>query len=314
MKSDLIIFIVGPTAVGKSDVALELAKKIKGEIVSCDAMQVYREITIASNKPSNKILKEIPHHLINVVSVENEFDVAKFNQLALAAIKKILLKKCVPIIVGGSGLYMQVLLDGIFDGASKNESLRQEYEKIAAQKGNQFLYEKLKIQDPDAAKKIHPNNIKRVIRALEVCALHKTPLSRVQKNRSGIWGKYDIRIFALTMEREKMYELINDRVERMFDQGLVDEVKKLRDIKLSKTASLMIGVKEIKAYLDGEYDLNRAKSLIKQNTRHYAKRQLTWFRKEKRLSWVSVEDVNHLQLIVKEIFNHIKSNNKKGIS
>ncbi len=283
-----IIFIVGPTAVGKTDIAFLLAKKINGEIVSCDSMQVYKELSIASNKPPRETLKNISHHLINVVSVAKNFDVAAFRKRALAAIKKIHQKNKIPLIVGGSGLYMAILLDGIFTQAKKNLRLRQKLENEARAKGSQFLYEKLQSVDPAAAAKIHANDTRRIVRALEVFLSTKKPISQLQKERQGIWGCYDIKIFALSRERSELYEAINARVEAMFTQGLVEEIKKISKKRLSKTAQGILGIAEVQGFLKGEYDLERAKYLLKLKTRHYAKRQLTWFKRDKRLQWVNM--------------------------
>ena len=281
-----IIFIAGPTAIGKTQFALDLAKEITGEIISCDSMQVYREIRVASNKPSAEVLKEIPHHLINVVSIEEEFDAARFNRLALKAIEDIHRRERTPLVVGGTGLYMQILLDGIFESKPKNESLREELKEKAKEKGISFLYDILKIEDPAAAQKIHPNDLRRIIRALEVTRTEKRPFSELQKNRQGLWGKYDIQIFGLNRPRQELYERIEARVEQMFENGLVEEIKSLENRNWSKTAQNIIGVREVLGYLKKEYDLKRAKELMKLNTRHLAKKQLTWFRKDQRIEWI----------------------------
>jgi len=286
MNSEKIIFIVGPTAIGKSDVAFFLSKKVQGEIVSCDSMQVYKEIDIASNKPSKDVLGEIPHHLVNILSVEEEFDVARYNDLALKAIKEIHGRKRVPVIVGGSGMYMQVLLDGIFNGGVKNESLRKDLKDQARQYGNQVLYDRLKEEDPQAAQKIHPNDVRRVIRALEICMTEKVPISQLQKQREGLWGKYDISIVALNRDRQELYGHINARVEKMVQEGLGEEIRKLKDARFSLTAKKIIGVQEILGFLNKEYDLEQAKEHMKLNTRRLAKRQLTWFRKDERIEWM----------------------------
>jgi len=302
-----IIFIVGPTGVGKTEVSLLLAKKLKAEIISCDSMQVYKEIHVVSNKPSERILKGIPYHLINVVSVIKEFDVAHFRRKVVAAISKIHKANKIPIIVGGSGLYMQVLLDGIFKGPKKNERLRQKLEEEGQQKGNQVLYERLQQLDPHAAGKIHSHDRKRIIRALEVCLTSKKPIFELQKNRRGLWGKFDIKIFALTRDRQQLYDLINQRVEVMLDEGLIDEIRKLLSLKLSSTAKSILGLKEMGGFLKGEYDLDRARYLMKLNTRHYAKRQLTWFRKDKRIQWITIGKNQTTAQIVSEILEEIKS-------
>lgn len=299
--SSKIIFIVGPTAVGKSAAALKLAKKIQGEIISCDSMQVYKEINIASNKPSEREQNLIRHHLIDVVSVSEDFNVSLFNQLTLEAIKEIQKRKHIPIIVGGSGMYMQVVLDGIFEEGYKDEVLRKELWAIAEGGGKRTLYDRLIIEDREAAKKIHPNDVKKIIRALEVCQVTKKPVTEIQKKRQGIWGKYDIKIFVLNRERQKLYERINQRVEQMFAEGLLEEIKILPQDKLSVTVKGLIGVKEGLAVLAGEYDLERAKYLMKRNTRHFAKRQLTWFRKDKRLEWIMINEKDTAEDIAERI-------------
>lgn len=290
-KSQRIIFVVGPTAVGKSAVALVLAEKIKGEIISCDSMQVYREVSIASNKPSSGDLKKVPHHLIDSVSITEDFDVGHFQQKALAAIKAIHAKGNIPVIVGGSGMYMTILLDGIFVDGRKDFSLRKDLEVQAQQEGSEILYKKLLKADPEAANKIHPRDTRRIIRALEVFTLGHQPISVLHKKRQGLWGKFDIKIFALNRARAELYDLINRRVEEMFETGLVDEIKQLLKMKLSQSAQQIIGIKEMKGFLDGQYDLERAKYLLKLHTRRYAKRQLTWFRKDKRLEWVMIDSI-----------------------
>ncbi len=297
-----IIFIVGPTAVGKTDIAFILAKEINGEIISCDAMQVYKEINIASNKPSQKILQGIPHHLINIISAEEEFDVAQFNRLAQGAIKEIHKKNHIPIIVGGSGMYMQILLDGIFEAKGKrDDSLREQLKQEAQEKGTRSLYDTLQKKDPQAALKIHPNDLRRIIRALEVLALEKKPISQIQKNRQGLWGKYAIHLFGLTRERKDIYQRIEARVEEMFKEGIVEEIKGLKLAQWSHTADRIIGVREIQGYLKGEYDMERAKYLMKLNTRHLAKKQLTWFRKEKRIHWIVMNSNETNESVVKKI-------------
>ena len=285
-----ILMIAGPTSAGKSRLGFLIAQKIGGEIISCDAMQVYKEISIASNKPSLEILRKIPHHLINIVSVKDEFNAAIFRKKARGLIKKIHSKNKIPVIVGGTGLYMAVLLDGIFKDPGQDAVLRRRLEKIAKQKGRAFLHRELQKKDPAAAKKIHPNDERRIIRALEVFKITGRPISELQKNREGIWGKFDIKIFAVMPERQALYERINARVDDMFTEGLVDEIRRLKTRKLGKTAQSIIGIKEVQGFLDGQYDLERCRYLMKLKTRHYAKRQLSWFRREKRLKWIILKE------------------------
>ncbi len=303
MNSKKIIFIVGPTAVGKSDVGLCLCQKMRGEIVSCDSMQVYKEVNIASNKPSRNDLSRVPHHLIDILSIGEEFDVAKYNELALASIEDIHNRDCIPVVVGGSGMYMQVLLDGIFQGGVKNESLRKDLKEQAHQYGEQFIYDKLKEEDAKAAEKIHPNDTRRVIRALEICLTEKIPISELQQQREGLWGKYDIDLFALDCEREDLYGKVNARVDKMAEEGLVEEIEKLQNARWSLTAKKIIGVQEMGSFLRKECSLDHAKEIMKLNTRRFAKRQLTWFRKEKRLQWLLVESGITSEEIVGTIIN-----------
>jgi len=306
MKSKKIIFIVGPTAIGKSKIAFLLAKRVKGEIISCDSMQVYKEISILNNKPPKELMRSIAHHLIGVVSVSNNFDVAAFQKKVIAAVGCIHQKGKIPIIVGGSGLYAEVLLDGIFKGEKSSLGLRKRYDKIAKEKGNIFLHGKLKKIDPKSAGKIHPHDLRRVIRALEVFAANKKPISQMQR-RSGLFKEYDVKIFALNCDRAKLYGLINKRVDQMFRQGALKEIKKLKKKRISRTARGIIGLKEIRGFLKGDYDLEQTKYLMKRNTRHFAKRQLTWFRKDKRLNWILVKNSESSQRVRDRIFAQIKS-------
>jgi tRNA dimethylallyltransferase len=282
----MIIFIVGPTGVGKSDVGFLLAQKLNGEIVSCDAMQVYREVNIACDKPSPDIRRQIPHHVLDVASVSEEFDVARYRELAVGAIEDILQRKKTPIVVGGSGMYMSILLDGIFESNAKDDALRAQLRDQAAQHGPQILHQKLMELDPKAAAKIHPNDTKRLIRALEVSMTAGQPISELQKQRDGLWTQYPVKIYALDRPREELYRRVEARIDRMFEQGIVEEVKSLSQFPLSLTAATLIGVPEVQGYLKGEYGLEQSKYLIKLNTRHYVKRQLTWFRRDKRVQWV----------------------------
>jgi tRNA dimethylallyltransferase len=305
MKSKDIVFIVGPTAVGKSAVALALAERLKGEIISCDSMQIYKEIEIASSKPTLAQRKRVPHHLVDVASVTEEFDVAHFSKLVNEAVKVAHGREAMPIVVGGSGLYMQILLDGIFEGKGKNEDLRQELKRTAEAKGVAFLYKKLVKVDPSAAAKMHANDERRIIRALEVYESAKQPISTLQKNREGLWGKYAVRLFGLRQDREELYARINSRVDAMFGEGLVAEINKIKDLPLSLTAQHLIGVKEVLSYLKGETSIDMAKDQLKQNTRHLAKKQMTWFRKEKRIDWIDVTSDNRPAQVAEKIMERL---------
>ncbi|MBF0331688.1 MAG: tRNA (adenosine(37)-N6)-dimethylallyltransferase MiaA [Candidatus Omnitrophica bacterium] len=296
-KPSSVVFLVGPTAVGKSAVAIELAQKLNAEIISCDAMQVYREASIASDKPLTAMRCSVVHHLIDIVSVEEEFNVARYRSLALAAIEDIRSRGKVPLVVGGSGMYMMALLDGLFDEGTPDAAARA---RLDAQ-DVKALYARLLSVDPVAAGKIKSNDKMRIVRALEIFDTTGIPISEQQKKRDGIWGKYDIRIIALERPREELYARVEARIDAMFAAGLVDEVKTLLGKKLSSTGSRIIGLPEVKGFLDGEYDLERAKYLMKLHTRHYVKRQMTWFRKDKRLEWVMLGANEAVEDIVKRI-------------
>ena len=302
-----IIFLVGPTSVGKTEIACRLAEKIGGEVVSCDSMQVYREIEIANNKPSAILRKRAPHHLVDLVSVVEDFDVSRFKKMAEASIRDILKRERVPVVVGGSGLYMSVLLDGIFDDRVKDDALRQKLSEVAQKKGNEFLHKKLLACDPKSAAKIHPSDRRRLIRALEVFELTGVPISDLQKKREGLWGQFPICVFGLNRERAELYARIDQRVKEMFKEGIVEEVKKLSKFTLSQTSAKIIGFKEISEFLRGDKDLLEAQELMQQNTRRYAKRQLTWFRKDSRIEWLMLEESSRPPETVQKIIERLEN-------
>ncbi|MDD5154998.1 MAG: tRNA (adenosine(37)-N6)-dimethylallyltransferase MiaA [Candidatus Omnitrophica bacterium] len=301
-----IVFIVGPTGIGKTETAVLLAKKIKAEIVSCDSMQVYKHMDILTSKPGLKLRKLIPHHLVDIVPPAKEYNVSVYRKAAVKKIKDILKRGKVPLLAGGTGHYMSVLIDGIFKAVVADQNIRGRLYKEAARKGSGYLYESLQKIDPQAASKIHPNDVKRIVRALEVFKATGKPISELQKDRKGLSEDYDIRIFCLDTQRPRLYRRIEKRVDEMFKQGLVGEVKKLLKLKLSRTASYAIGIREIKGYLEGWYDLEEAKRLIKRNTRLYAKRQLTWFRKDKRIQWIKVGVKEKPKAIADKIFKLLR--------
>ncbi len=301
-----IIFLTGPTAAGKTEVAIKLAKKINAEIISCDSMQVYKGMEVVSSQPGVRLRKIIPHHLLGIVLPSKEYNAAAYRRDALKKIKQIMNKGKTPLFVGGTGLYMSVLIDGIFRVKAQDPLLRQGLYRQAEDYGSGFLYERLLKVDPTAAVKIHPNDTRRIVRALEVFEITGKPISLLQKQRKGIADKYDLRIFCLNMQRDKLYKRIEERVNRMFNRGLVDEVRRLfYRQRLGKTAAAAIGVRELKGYFDGAYDLNEAKRQMVRSTCLYAKRQLTWFRKDKRIKWIEIGDNEKPVTIAKRIFEEI---------
>ena len=283
-----VIFILGPTAIGKTELAFNLAKKTGGRIVSCDSMLIYKEAEIITSKPTEKMLSQVPHYFVNDVSVEDTYDVFTYYAQALELIRRLHLRHVPVVVCGGTGLYYKVLLDGIFEGASRNEELRIKLQQEAEQKGVLYVYNMLKKVDPFAAEKISPNDLKRVIRGLEVHSQTGVPISQKQRHTQGLWGELAMKIFGLTMKREFLYERINRRVDEMCEAGAVEEVKRLLSFKLSLTAQKIIGIKELKSYIEGEMTLCEAKDMMKRNTRRFAKRQYTWFKKDKRVEWIDV--------------------------
>ncbi len=304
MKDPVLIFIVGPTAVGKSETGLCLAERLSAEIVCCDAMQVYREIAIANDKPSAEAIALVPHHLVDILSVTEDFNVARYRRLAVSAIQDVQARGKTPLIIGGSGMYMSVLLDGIFEGFA-GEDLREELTQELLSKGPAVLHERLKALDPQAAVKIHPNDPQRIIRALGVALATGQSISSLQQKRKGLWGKVPIKIFALNRPRQDLYQRAEARVDGMFAKGLLEEIKRVESLPLSLTARKIIGIPEIMGFLKGEHDLERAKYLMKLNTRHYVKRQLTWFRRDKRLTWIDIASGQSSAQIADIIAGHL---------
>ena len=285
MTKQKIIAITGPSASGKTKLSIELAKKIDGEIISVDSRQIYKELDIGSAKPTLKEQDGIPHYLMDIIDLNQEYTVANFCDDANIKIKEIINKGKVPILVGGTGLYFRVLLqDFDLPRVEPNKELREELE----QKSSEELFSLLKEKDPDIAEKIHFNNKVKIIRALEVCLTLGIPMSKAQKKKE---SEYNVLWFGLNAQnREFLYGRINKRVDIMFEQGLIDEAKKLFD-KYGENKILLgtIGYQELFPYLKGETDFETASNLLKQNTRRYAKRQISWFNANKDIYWFDIE-------------------------
>lgn len=297
-----VIFIVGPTASGKSDVAMILAEKIGAEIISADSMQVYRGMDILSAKPSTEDQKKVSHHLIDILEPTESYNAAIFQEHVLRLIPEILARGKTPLIVGGTGLYVKSLTRGLFAEGGKDLLLRKELRKIAAKNGSLFLHNKLKAVDPEAAEKIHHNDLKRIIRALEVYEVTKETITDLKTQVKGIGQWYDCKLFGLDWEREELYQRIEARVDRMFELGLVEEVKKLKSLKLSRSAEQALGIKQISSCLGNKSSLEDAKEILKRDTRRFAKRQLTWFRQqEKDMQWLSCTNEKFQEEVSREI-------------
>ena len=287
-----IICVVGPTASGKTGYAIALAKKMNGEVVSCDSMQIYQQMTIGTAKPTKEEMQGIPHHMMDFVSPMTNYSVAEFVTDAKRSIDDILARGKVPILCGGTGLYIDSLLGGIcFDDDVCDDAYRQELKTMAQQQGNEAVHALLKAADPKAAEEIHPNNVKRVIRTLEI--IRTTGKTKEEYDRDSRRDPcYDAIIYGMEWKREELYRRIDLRVDKMIEQGLVQEVETLlkRGIPQDSTAMQAIGYKEMIAYLQGECTLDEAIEIIKRETRRYAKRQLTWFRRNKDIIWVAKAD------------------------
>ena len=285
-----LIILTGPTAVGKTELSIRLAKAVNGEIISADSMQVYKKMDIGTAKIRPEEMQGVKHYLIDCLEPDEDFNVVLFQKMAKDAMEKIYDAGHIPIIAGGTGFYIQALLYDInFDNVNEESEYRKYLKDMADKEGNEVLHGMLAKVDEKSAKDIHPNNVKRVIRALEY--FHQTGKKEQSQNVS----PYNFVYFVLNDDRKLLYERIDRRVDEMFEEGLEQEVKRLIDSGLTRENISMqgIGYKEMFDYFDGMYDIDTAKELIKQDTRHFAKRQLTWFRREKDVTWINYENYNH---------------------
>lgn len=288
MKKPLVV-LTGPTAVGKTKLSISLAKALNGEIISADSMQVYKYMDIGSAKITEKEMDGVPHHLINVLSPFEEFHIVRFQELAKKAMEDIYNRGKTPVFVGGTGFYIQAITKDIdFTEGEENKQYREELSRLAAEKGNEFLHEMLREVDKKSAEEIHANNVKRVIRALEFYKENGFPISQHNEEQKQNETPYNLAYFVLNAPRELLYERIDRRVDEMMKSGLVEEVQKLKDMGCHREMTSMqgLGYKEILSFLDGEIPLDEAVRILKRDTRHFAKRQLTWFRRESDVIWV----------------------------
>jgi tRNA dimethylallyltransferase len=283
-----VLVILGPTAAGKTKVSLEIADILNIEIISADSRQVYRFMDIGTAKPTTELRKKVPHHLIDIIDPDQYFTAADYSRRAREALKEVLSKGKEPVIAGGSGLYLRALFKGIFKGPGRDEIIRKKLNERSENYGVESLYLELKEKDPEAAQKTGPHNLVRIIRALEVYELTGKRISDLQKEGEYPPGEYDFVKIGINLNRETLYQRIEQRVEEMINAGLIDEVESLKKkgYDLSLAPLRTFGYKEIFQYLEGEMGLDEAKEKIKLNTRHYAKRQLTWFKKEEGIIWI----------------------------
>lgn len=291
MKKPLII-LTGPTAVGKTELSIRLARLVNGEIISADSMQVYKHMDIGSAKIRQEEMEGVPHHLVDVFEPDEEFHVVRFQECARRCMEEIYGRKRIPILVGGTGFYIQaVLYDIDFTENGGDDSYRKGLEALAKEKGNEVLHQMLREVDAPSAKQIHANNVKRVIRALEYYHETGEPISRHNEQERQKESPYNFAYFVLNDRRDRLYAKIDARVDGMLRDGLVEEVRALKEKGYTKDMVSMqgLGYKEILSYLDGECTLEEAVYILKRDTRHFAKRQLTWFRREREVCWVDKE-------------------------
>ncbi|MEH7226114.1 tRNA (adenosine(37)-N6)-dimethylallyltransferase MiaA [Bacillus sp. JJ1566] len=305
-KKEKLVVLIGPTAVGKTKLSIELAKKLNAEIISGDSMQIYKGMDIGTAKVSFDEMEGIPHHLIDIKEPHESFSVAEFQAVVRNLISDIHSRGKLPMIVGGTGLYIQsVIYDYQFTDDASNPEYRNNLEQQVAEHGVGSLYQELKEIDPESAERIHPNNVRRVIRALEIYkTTGKTMTEYMEEQQQELI--FDVALVGLTMEREKLYERINKRVDLMVESGLLDEVSTFYSQGLRDCQSIQaIGYKELYGYLDGSLSLEAAINQLKQNTRRYAKRQLTWFRNKMDVKWFDMTAKNEFQEKFNEIYKYI---------
>ncbi|MEW6601111.1 MAG: tRNA (adenosine(37)-N6)-dimethylallyltransferase MiaA [Nitrospirota bacterium] len=305
LQNNTVIIILGPTGVGKTGLSILLAKALKTEIISADSMLVYRHMDIGTAKPSAAELSEVPHHLINILEPDEKFSAGMFKEKASAIINGLHNRNKIPLIVGGTGLYIRSLTSGLFEGPCADESLREKLMGEEELHGKGHLYDRLKAVDPDAAGKIEPNDLRRIVRALEVSLKAGRGISEIQKDSTRSMDYNFIKI-GLTRGRKELYSLIEARVDRMMEAGLLDETRKLMELDHGKTAMQALGYKEMAMYLEGFVDLNEAVRLTKKRTKMYAKRQYTWFRKEPGIHWIDITGIMDNEKIFQKVISDIE--------
>lgn len=310
MKKRPLIILTGPTAVGKTKASIGLAKAVGGEIISADSMQVYKHMDIGSAKIKKEEMEGVPHYLVDVLEPDEEFHVARFQEMAKDAMEEIYARNHIPILVGGTGFYIQALLYDIdFSKGEEDTSYREELERYAEEQGAQALHDRLRQVDEKSADTIHANNVKRVIRALEYYHQTGEKISEHNENERQKESPYNFVYFVLNDERSRLYERIEKRIDLMMEEGLLEEVKYLKEKGYTKDMVSMqgLGYKEILDYLDGITTLEEAIYILKRDTRHFAKRQLTWFKRERDVTWINKQDYRYEEpLILEEMLKYVR--------
>ena len=301
-----VLVIVGATASGKTPVSLLIAKRINGEILSADSRQIYRMMDIGTAKPTSDELKSVRHYFIDELLPDQNFNAGEFGKQGRQIIDEIFSKGKIPLVVGGSGLYIRALIDGFFDGPSADSSIREKLYQRLEVEGAEILLEELRQIDPVSASRMIPTNTRRIVRALEVFKTTGLPISEMHKSKIDI--NFNPVFVGLNWNRKKLYERINKRVEIMMQSGLIDEAKRLLEKGYTSTLNALqtVGYKEVFDHLNNKIDYNRMVELIKQNSRRYAKRQLTWFRHDERIRWFDIDDDKIFPEIANKIINHFR--------
>lgn len=308
-----IILIVGPTGVGKTEISLEIALALNTEIINADSRQIYKLMDIGTAKPPKALQSKVKHHLIDIIYPDEYFSAGEYGRRAREVILSLRERGMIPLIIGGSGLYIKALIYGFFKGPEADQEMREFFMEYADKNGESSLYERLRKVDPDAAKRIHPKDTMRIVRALEVYEKTGKPISILQDNFAMKNSPYRPIMIGLFREKKNLYKRIDKRVDLMIDQGLIDEVKGLLDMGYSEGLNSMMGIgyKQIIGFLKGEYDLNSAIAILKRDSRRYAKRQMTWFRKAEGIEWIDVTDNldDNVRKILALIHEKIKAKN-----
>ncbi|HHT97628.1 MAG TPA: tRNA (adenosine(37)-N6)-dimethylallyltransferase MiaA [Clostridiales bacterium] len=311
MQKKPLIILTGPTAVGKSSLSISLAKRIKGEIISADSMQVYKGMDIGTAKIKEDEMEGVPHYLIDLIDPDQEFNVVKFQEYAKLYMNDIYNRGKTPIIVGGTGFYIQsILYDIDFTKAKQDNSYREQLEQVVKEEGKESLYKILLAIDEESAKLIHQNNIKKIIRAIEFYYQTGNKISEHNKEQKAKDSPYNFQCFVLNKERQELYKGIEKRVDTMIEEGLIEEVKGLFNKGFDNNLISMqgLGYKEILAYLKGEYSLDEAIYILKRDTRHFAKRQLTWFKREGDVNWINKDDFDNDSMVIDYILKELLTN------
>lgn len=310
-----LLFLIGPTGSGKNAIARHITPSLNAEIISVDSMKIYQGMNIGTAKPLLNQQKKYHYHLINIIKPSGSYNVALFVQDCKRVIKKIISRQHQPLLVGGTPLYIKALLQGLFSGPITEPKIRLRLKSLAEQKGSSYLYHNLKKVDPAKADQLHPNDTKRIIRALEVYELTGQPISSFQTQFANSPQQYQTIMIGLQRDREDLYQRINQRVERMFDQGLVEETQQLlEDENLGPQARKSLGYKEVIKYLKGELTFQDTIELVKRNTRHVARKQITWFRRFSSIKWIQVKPSEPIEKIAQSVLDGFLETSKQKLS